>query len=45
MEGKVGEFRKCGYKFGRWYNMTRMEKKIGSHQPNQPPVKFLNDNL
>ena len=27
----VGEFRKCGYKFGRWYNMVWMEKIIGEH--------------
>ena len=25
----VGEFHKCGYKFGRWYNMVWMEKWIG----------------
>lgn len=28
---KVGEFHKCGYKFGRWYNMIWMEKLIGEH--------------
>ncbi len=28
---KVGEFHKCGYKFGRWYNMIWMEKLIGPH--------------
>lgn len=28
---KVGTFRKCGYKFGRWYNMIWMEKMIGEH--------------
>ncbi len=28
---QVGEFHKCGYKFGRWYNMIWMEKIIGSH--------------
>ena len=28
---KVGEFHKCGYKFGRWYNMIYMEKIIGKH--------------
>lgn len=28
---KVGEFHKCGYKFGRWYNMIWMEKLIGNH--------------
>lgn len=27
----VGEFHKCGYKFGRWYNMVWMEKMIGEH--------------
>lgn len=27
----VGEFRKCGYKFGRWYSMIWMEKIIGPH--------------
>lgn len=30
---KVGEFHKCGYKFGRWYNMIWMEKLIGKHVP------------
>ncbi len=29
---KVGEFHKCGYKFGRWYNMIWMEKIIGDHK-------------
>ena len=29
---KVGEFHKCGYKFGRWYNMIWMEKIIGNHE-------------
>lgn len=28
---KVGQFYKCGYKFGRWYNMIWMEKIIGDH--------------
>ena len=28
---KVGEFHKCAYKFGRWYNMIWMEKIIGEH--------------
>ncbi len=36
----VGEFHQCGYKFGRWYNMVWMEKHIGPHLPNQPPVKW-----
>lgn len=34
----VGEFHKCGYKFGRWYNMIWMEKIIGEHKENQAPV-------
>ena len=25
---KCGDFHKCGYKFGRWYNMIWMEKMI-----------------
>ncbi|XME01001.1 N-acetyltransferase family protein [Lachnospiraceae bacterium C1.1] len=29
---KVGDFHKCGYKFGRWYNMIWMEKIIGEHK-------------
>jgi len=29
---KAGEFHKCGYKFGRWYNMIWMEKMIGEHK-------------
>ncbi len=28
---KVGEFHKCGYKFGHWYNTVWMEKMIGEH--------------
>ncbi len=27
----VGRFQKCGYKFGRWYDMIWMEKLIGEH--------------
>ncbi|MBE5827882.1 MAG: N-acetyltransferase [Butyrivibrio sp.] len=27
-----GTFTKCGYKFGRWYNMVWMEKIIGEHK-------------
>lgn len=29
---RVGLFYKCGYKFGRWYNMIWMEKIIGEHK-------------
>ena len=34
----VGRFTKCGYKFGRWYDMVWMEKHIGEHVSEQPPV-------
>lgn len=37
---KVGEFHRCGYKFGRWYHMIWMEKHIGQRQAKQPPVRF-----
>ena len=37
----VGEFRQCGYKFNRWYNMVWMEKHIGEHRKEQPPVKLF----
>jgi L-amino acid N-acyltransferase YncA len=37
----VGEFKKCGYKFDRWYNMVWMEHMIGEHQaPMTAPVSF-----
>lgn len=32
----VGEFHKCGCKFGRWYNMVWMEKIIGEHKACPP---------
>ena len=31
---KVGTFYKCGYKFGRWYNMIWVEKIIKEHEKN-----------
>lgn len=34
----IGTFRKCGYKFGRWYHMIWMEKFIGEHPAGQAPV-------
>lgn len=37
----VGRFYKCGYKFNRWYDMVWMEKHIGEHRENQPPVKWF----
>ena len=36
---KVGEFHKCGYKFGRWYHMIWMEKIIGEHSKDQAAVR------
>lgn len=39
----VGEFHQCGCKFGRWYNMVWMEKSIGEHLPDQPPVKSFDE--
>lgn len=35
----VGEFHKCGYKFGRWYHMAWMEKLLAPHVPNPAPVR------
>lgn len=40
---KAGECNKCGYKFGRWYNLLLMEKIIGDHQAGQPPVIFAKE--
>ncbi len=34
----IGEFHKCAYKFGRWYNMVWMEKIIADHPDKQPEV-------
>ena len=36
---KVGEFHRCGFKFGRWYDMIWMEKLIGEHTGDQGPVQ------
>lgn len=33
----VGEFHRCGYKFGRWYNMVWMEKMLGDHGADPEP--------
>lgn len=35
----TGKFHQCGYKFNRWYNMVWLEKHIGEHTAEQPPVK------
>lgn len=42
---RVGEFRNCGYKFGRWYHMVWMEKIIGEHREHQPAVRFAGNDL
>lgn len=34
----VGEFYQCGFKGGCWYNMIWMEKMLGEHRADQPPV-------
>ena len=39
----VGEFRKCGYKFGRWYNVAWMEKYINDHERKPQPVKTFRE--
>ena len=35
----LGEFRQCGYKFDRWYNVAIMQKQIASHSSS--PAPFL----
>lgn len=42
---KVGTFRNSGYKFGKWYDMTCMEKLIGNHSENPAEVHFGNWSL
>lgn len=39
----VGEFRKCGYKFGRWYNVAWIEKYINDHERKPQPVKTFRE--
>jgi L-amino acid N-acyltransferase YncA len=39
---QAGILGKSGCKFGRWYDMLWMEKHIGPHFPDPPPVRFLN---
>ena len=34
-----GTFRKCGCKFGRWYDMIWMEKHLGDHPSDPLPVQ------
>lgn len=43
---RVGEFHKCGYKFGRWYNMIWMEKLLGEHpSAPEPVIPFLQTSI
>ena len=38
----VGEFKRCGYKFNRWYHIVWMEKWIGTHPSSlEEPKRFL----
>ena len=39
----VGMFHKCGYKFGRWYDMVWMEKMLGEHPEEPEPVKNVSE--
>ncbi len=35
---EAGRFENCGYKFGRWYHMVWLEKRIGEAKTPMPPV-------
>ena len=35
---RLGDFHRCGYKFGRWYNMICMEKIIGDRHEKHSPI-------
>lgn len=39
----AGRFHKCGYKFGRWYDMVWMEKFIGEHTENPKQIIAFNE--
>lgn len=39
----AGRYRRCASKFGRWYGMVWMEKIIGEHRDNPPPVRRYSD--
>lgn len=34
-----GTFHRCGYKFGRWYHMVWMEKRIRTDEPTEPIIR------
>ncbi len=35
---KVAHFTKCGFKFGKWYDMIWMQKMLGEHPENPAPM-------
>jgi phosphinothricin acetyltransferase len=35
---KAAHFSKCGYKFGKWYDMIWMEKVLGEHPDTPSPL-------
>ena len=35
----IGTMNRCGYKFGKWYNVVYMEKFLGEHNDNPSPIK------
>ena len=36
---EAGRLHHCGHKFGRWYNLLYMEKQIGQHALDMPPIR------
>ena len=40
----IGEFRKCGYKFGRWYHMVWMEKLLDPEIKHPKAIKWMEEN-
>ena len=39
----IGTFSRCGYKFGKWYDMIWMEKMIGEHEQTPEDVIWLQE--
>lgn len=39
----VGRFHKCGYKFGKWYDMIWMEKHLGEHMLLPEPIRPISE--
>ena len=40
---EAGRFHRCGFKFGRWYDMIWMEKMLGEHVEKPRPVQAYAD--